>query len=311
MTIEMKRSVAAACVLGLVLSTGTMAAVAKGSTNVIDDQLWYLMADVNAELEFQGVDVRLEKIEYLTGADEAGRTVFFSDVGNKRLPEHFVPFDPRRVDWSGPAGPGDDITWTSDLTQGDAGVGLAATQAAIDNAMATWQQVRCSNLPLTRVGAPGDVGFLEFLLSGGASGSPIPVADIVQAGFFTVVDAELPPPIIGATFTFLFADDNGNPTDIDNNGRLDVAFREIYYTGNFPLGLGTPDTIDIETLVLHETGHGLSQGHFGKAFGTDANGKLHFAPRALMNAGYTGVQREVGKTDNGGHCSIWAVWPNT
>ena len=50
--------------------------------------------------------------------------------------------------------------------------------------------------------------------------------------------------------------------------------------------------------------------HFGKLFRTDANGKLHFTPRAVMNAGYTGIQQQIGKTDNAGHCSNWANWPN-
>jgi len=29
-----------------------------------------------------------------------------------------------------------------------------------------------------------------------------------------------------------------------------------------------------------------------------------------MNATYSGVQTSIGKTDNGGHCSNWASWPN-
>ena len=34
------------------------------------------------------------------------------------------------------------------------------------------------------------------------------------------------------------------------------------------------------------------------------------APEAVMNAAYTGPQRELLGTDNGGHCSIWGNWPN-
>jgi hypothetical protein len=275
----------------------------------LDGPLWSLMATVNAQLEQDEAGLRLEKVEYLTGAEQQGREVLFSDLGNKRLAAHFVPGDPRRQPWSGPLGSDDDITWATDLTQGDSGGGLAATQAAIDDAMATWQHVRCSDLPLTRLGAAGDIGFLEFLLSGGAAGSPAPAADITHGGFFTAVDVLLPPPIIAATFTLVFIDDNGEPTDIDADGRTDVALREIYYTGNFPWGDGSGDSVDVETVVLHETGHGLSQEHFGKLLQTQANGKFHFAPRALMNAGYTGVQRTVAKTDNAGHCGIWASWP--
>ena len=176
------------------------------------------------------------------------------------------------------------------------------------NAMATWNGVNCSNLPLTMVAAPGDIGFIAYFF-GIPGGSPIIAADVAHAGFGTVLDPFLPPPIIAATFTLVFVDVNGR-TDIDNNGKFDTALREIYYTNNFPWGIATPGTIDIETVVLHETGHGLSQAHFGKLFRTDSNGKFHFAPRAVMNAGYTGVQTSIRKSDNGGHCSIWGSWPN-
>ncbi|MCH7860473.1 MAG: hypothetical protein IH998_02015 [Proteobacteria bacterium] len=144
---------------------------------------------------------------------------------------------------------------------------------------------------------------MEFLLGGG--GGPFPAADIVHAGFGTIVDPIfLPPPIIAAAFTFIFLP----PTDIDNNGKIDVALREIYYTFNFPWGINTNFPIDVETIALHEAGHGLSQAHFGTLFQTDKNGKFHFSPRAVMNAGYTGVQQQLARTDEGGHCSNWASW---
>src|SRR5688500_19661074 len=64
-------------------------------------------------------------------------------------------------------------------------------------------------------------------------------------------------------------------------------------------------TTEYYTLSLHDalpiSGHGLSQDHFGKAF-LSGNGKLHFAPLAVMNASYSGVQTTIGKTDLGGHC---------
>lgn len=271
----------------------------------VDEDLMILMNDLNSELALAGADVRVEMVEYLTENDQLGRTVFFSNVGNKRLALDFVPGDPRRVDWSGPVGPGDDITWSSDTAEGAApGVGLAATQQAISNAMATWDGVDCSDLPLTEV-AGDNTGVLQFIFFG--QGSPDPSADVMNAGFGTLVDLLLPPPIIAATFTFQFVD-GGNPTDIDNDGRADAAFREIYYTNNFAWGIGT--NIDVETVVLHEVGHGLSQGHFGKLSQTDANGKFHFSPRAVMNAGYTGVQRSPLGSDNAGHCTNWGSWPN-
>lgn len=269
------------------------------------------MDDVNAQLEVQGAGFRLGVVEYFTAKDEQGRTVSFSDVGNKQLTSDFVPGDSRRTLWSG-VGPGDDITWTSDLVDGDAGVGLAPTQAAIGSAMATWQGVNCSNIPLTNVATVGDLGFAQFMVTGGASGSPFPsgiFADITHAGFGTPVDAFLPPPIIAAAITFVFFDIFG-PTDIDGNGKVDTAFVEIYYTFNFPWGIDTVFPIDVETIALHESGHGLSQAHFGKLFKTDKNGEFQFAPRAVMNSGYTGIQQSLAGTDKGGHCGNWANWPN-
>lgn len=63
-------------------------------------------------------------------------------------------------------------------------------------------------------------------------------------------------------------------------------------------------------MALHEAGHGLSQDPFGTAIVNSSNGKLHFAPRAVMNTAYSGVQQTIDQAENGGHCSIWAQWPN-
>jgi hypothetical protein len=37
-------------------------------------------------------------------------------------------------------------------------------------------------------------------------------------------------------------------------------------------------------VALHENGHALGLGHYGKVFVTTNNAKLHIAPRAVMNA---------------------------
>ena len=66
--------------------------------------------------------------------------------------------------------------------------------------------------------------------------------------------------------------------------------------------------VDFPSVVRHEVGHGLSQGHFGNVW-LDESG-LRAAPRATMNAAYTGSRRLLSGTDIGGHCSIWASWPH-
>ncbi len=55
--------------------------------------------------------------------------------------------------------------------------------------------------------------------------------------------------------------------------------------------------------------HAAALGSFGKVF-IDKKGNIKFAPLAAMNAVYVSPQQNVLGTDEGGHCSIWASWPN-
>lgn len=268
---------------------------------------------VNTALAAEGHDnVQLAVVEWITAGDEMGQTVYFNDRGNKQLDAHWVPNDPRNDIGFGL---GTALAWGID------GVGVTADASpdtqflAIMAAMQTWEDQNCSFIPLVDLGlSPYDYGFVEFLL--GFGGTPFFFPFLTHAGFVPEAFWETLEPgasefILGATFTFIWIDGPGGPpTDIDNNGKADTAFREIYYNDAFRWGDGTGGTIDIETVALHEAGHGLSQAHFGKLFRTDKNGKFHFAPRSVMNAGYTGVQRSLVGTDKGGHCSIWGSWPN-
>ena len=246
-------------------------------------------------------------IEWITSgkSDEMGRTLYFTDRGNKRLSQHFVPNDPRRGGFS-------DITYLVDRADGATSSGLSAddTQAAIDKAMSTWNGVKCSAIPVTNLGGiEMDVGFVEYVY--GFGGYPAWLADLTHAGWLSAGFFDFLAPggsdfILGVTFTIVWQE-SGYPTDIDNNDRDDVAFREINYNDKMSWAVDGSD-FDVETIALHESGHGLSQAHFGAAFRTK-NGKLHFAPRAVMNATYSGVQQKIRKSDNGGHCSNWASWP--
>lgn len=263
------------------------------------------MSDVNTALENQGLSIRLNQVEYY-GSDGAGNTVFFDNRGNKQLDADFVPGDARRGGFT-------DIAYARDGTEGATSSGLtqAQTDGAILNAMNTWDNISCSQgLVLTNIGSsPFDLGYVEALVTGGAEGDFF-FTDLMHSGFnTTVTDAVFGPGsnVLGVTFTFLWTDASGF-TDIDNNNKLDVAFRDIYYNDSFSWAIG--NNIDVETVALHEAGHGLSQAHFGKLFTSNGNGNFHFAPRAVMNAGYTGVQTTIGATDNAGHCSNWGQWPN-
>lgn len=297
-------SIASVLTVALLLFSNSVFAVSE-------EDIRASMQAMNEQLEDMGKAVRIAAVDYITATDEIGQTVYFDDR-TKQDGAHFVPSDPRRGGW-------DDITWLSANVDGAAyGVSLLDTQNAIVNAMYTWDSVECSTIPLTKLPDYGiNLGFVKYLAGyGGINGW---YADITHAGWLPGSFFDHPwvggpgasSNIVGVTFTFVWIDTTtGQPTDIDSNGREDVAFREIYYNNNFPWGIGTDWPVDVESIVLHETGHGLSQDHFGALFLTDANGKFHFAPRAVMNAGYTGVQQELTGTDIGGHCSIWGGRPN-
>jgi hypothetical protein len=271
-----------------------------------------MLEAVNAGLALQGAGYRVEIGEYVTVGDVqgAGTTVFANNRGNKQLALDFVPGDPRRGGFT-------DIAWLIDnqgaTSHPASSLTAAQTSAAIRSAMGTWQDVECSEIPLSDLGNVAlDLGVVQNVLGFGGNGAlftDLMHAGWLPAGFFDLIAQNGSTFILGVTFTFNWIDGAGNPTDIDNNGKADVAFREIYYNNAFPWRVNGGN-IDVESVALHEAGHGLSQQHFGKIFGTNANGQLHFAPLAVMNAAYSQVQHELTGSDVAGHCSNWAAWPN-
>lgn len=277
------------------------------SVDAATGHLTNLMDMMNAALAEGEYDYRVAQVEFIT-QDAMGGTVIAKDVGNKQLGFDFVANDPRRT-WSGPlGGETDDITYAIDQTP-DAeppfgGVSAADADDAIVRAMDTWDAEQCSDIALTRAPDFGvDIGLIAFL--NGLGGSPFVFADVQHAGWR---DIDFMGGVLGATFTFGFTDANGF-TDVNNDGLADAAFREIYYDPSWNWADDGAASIDIETVAVHEAGHGLSQGHFGTVR-IKNDGTLKASPRAVMNALYSGPFRSLAGTDNGGHCSNWANWPN-
>ncbi|WP_088341454.1 M10 family metallopeptidase domain-containing protein [Robiginitalea sediminis] len=257
---------------------------------------------INQMLEPYGV--QLEKMEYYS-IDGAGKTVFFSDRGNKQLSSDYVPNDPRNLG-------GLAVPYLIDGTQLNTASGFNTLQPIVD-VMDTWANVTCSSgLDIPFGGVSGaDIGFVSNVFFGFGGSNGFFPGVIVHAGtlpkaFFDAIAPGGGNGILGVTFTLTWTD------DINGDGKGDVAIKEIYYNDafNWQDRVATGTGIDFQTVALHEVGHALSQAHFGKLSRTEANGKLHFSPRALMNAGYTGVNRVVEKTDQAGHCSNWSNWPN-
>jgi hypothetical protein len=276
------------------------------------------LAEMNVRLRAADItNVAIGKAELLvhsTGAGEFATTIIANDRTHL-LADQFVENDPRR-------GGSPDISYLIDQSDGSA-LGFNAARAVItlsnaitelqlDLSVAAWNQLTCNGPAFVKVPDTGaDPDLVDGLVAGNPALIGTPFADVTHAGwlpaaFFNALAPNGGTSFIAVTFTFIFVDDEGNPTDVDRNGRADVAFREIYYNRAFAWGTGgNPINVDIQTAAIHEFGHGLGLAHFGKLF-IKNNGTLQFAPIARMNGGYTGEDRQLYGPDNAAFCHIWA-----
>ena len=188
----------------------------------------------------------------------------------------------------------------------------SVTEPEIDASMAAWGAMNCSGPAMLKIEDDGsDPDVVDGLIYGDPALIGTPRADITHAGwlppdFFDALAPDGSSFILAVTFTFVFIDEAGNPTDIDGDGRDDAAFREIYYNLAFPWGTGGASyNVDIQSVAIHEAGHALGLAHFGKIF-IKNNGRLQFAPKAIMNAAYVDEDRRILGTDSGAFCQAWA-----
>lgn len=271
------------------------------------------IANIRSQLglpEGNHVVARVELLYDMYAAHEAPATLILANDRVRLTVPQWVQNDPRRGGHSG-------LTWGY-LGFNPVGVGFfdpatgavrAATPGEVESrvveAMGAWQDRPCFNAPLVRR-FPGEA-----------------MPDIIHVGwlskdFFPLFQN---PGILGVTITSWFVNNLQEqiPTDIDGNGRPDIAVTEIVYnahrvwSNNGPLG-----SIDLFTVIAHESGHAFGLNHFGKVF---VNGKrvtyneqgqpvidvddIKYAPKALMNAVYVTGRTDILGTDNGGFCSIW------
>lgn len=192
------------------------------------------------------------KAEYITapGSAQQGKTVIFSDRGNKQLEDDFSPF--ASLDGSS------DISYYLDQTRPSSGISLSRTESALQIVVTTWESVQCSDLGLNRIShIPIPIGIVAWIY--GFPGEPDYVADVNHAGWMPGSFFESLAPggsrfILGATFTFLLVDGNRNLIDTNKDGKWDVGVREIYYNDNFSWN-DDGTAIDVETVALHEIEH--------------------------------------------------------
>lgn len=246
---------------------------------------------------------------------EAGRVIWLRrDLGNANLAHDFVYGDPRRAAFNG-GHPGVTYAVNTGFPSDDAN--LQDQVGWLQRSVAIWDAADCADLTLRMNSIPpGQRGVIALFLQTGI----IPLtwtADVTQVGFLGA--GTIFPPGTGTlavTYTLMWEDRFGNLTDIDGNGKADLALREIYYNDQYEWADNgvdgrQPDGIryfDFPTVAVHEVGHGFSAAHFGSIGLKDDH--LVAEPRAVMNAVYGGVLRELTGRDLGAHCSNWAEWPN-
>ena len=182
----------------------------------------------------------------------------------------------------------------------------------------TWDNLACADLTLSENDVDDNTpGLVQNFFAGGGINIGLIEANLTQVGFLGI--SSIFPPgsnTLGVAYTLFWTDAEGNFTDIDGNGKIDVALRELYYNDQYEWadnGVEGPQAngsriFDFPTVAIHEAGHGVSMAHFGN-IGVK-NGSLFVSPRSIMNAIYGGLLREPVGRDKGSLCSNWAQWPN-
>ena len=224
----MKRwAVALALVAGFGVATASRPTAQPGRQ---DTSILAKITQINRQLAASGLNIAVEQIEFFTLGD--GRP-------SNRIHEQgfrWVANDPRRL------ADGDNITYLVDQSDGDTASGLtsAQTEGAIDRAINTWDaQAAMKKVDLVKRADTGeDPDIFDSFFGFGGLGNPF-LADIVNAGWLPrAFFEEVGGPgggrgILAFSVTFIFTDDNNNPTDINGDNRLDTALNEVYYNNTF------------------------------------------------------------------------------
>jgi hypothetical protein len=288
-----------------VLATVSMFLFASISLNIVHAQ------------SFSGHHMVLGLAEIISdpNSGEAGRTVWLrKDLGNGQLDHDYVYNDPRRAELNGGYG---GISYGIKTGFKSTDVNLTNQTYWLRETINIWDRQTCSNLTLRENAVnPSTPGLVANYFATGVIDISLVQADLTQVGFLGVGPLFAPgTSTLGVTYTLFWEDENGNLTDIDGNGKIDVALREIYYNDQYNWAdngvegtVGGVRYFDFPSVAVHEVGHGFSAAHFGNIGRKD--GVLVASPRVVMNAIYGGTLRSLTGRDVGSHCSNWAQWPN-
>ncbi len=272
-----------------------------------------VLDSINHALVARDLNVQIARAEFVLAnrpGDAATGQVIFANDRAKRLTSGWVGGDGRRL------ADGDRITWLDldPFMAANGAGGPVDAGPAVDAAFATWGKQTCTTLDVAKRawdGTTNPSAILDLGIPSDPFAADISVLGYLPGSLFDLVLGDgAAENVLGVTFTFVFVDGDGHPTDINHDGHDDTALKEIWFNNEFiwtTTGLG--GAIDAETVALHESGHAFELGHFGRIFGTLGNLTLHVAPRAVMNAVILGTLRSPLGTDNAAFCGFWSAWP--
>lgn len=278
-------------VLFALLVGGSITAPAQVSADAIEEiQVADILIAANETLRAQGMDYLIEGVEFLSSSK--GRQSFQlhrQDYG-------WVFQDPRRSEARFPG-----LTWALDrswLEESTHRAQFDALAKSLTRVAAAWNQSQCLTAPVLYPRTPDtdDLTVADAVLGQGGFGSPL-VVDIVIGGFRADLETLFGPTTLAFTITFVFVDSEGEPTDLDRDGRMDTATAEIYLNDALAWsfdGVPPPGSFDAETVALHELGHALGLPHFGAP------------PVASMNPSYRGPAPVPTAVDQAALCSLLA-----
>lgn len=271
-----------------------------------------MLDEVNRQLAAAGARYRAARAEMslVSGAPPEMASVVFSNDRTLHIGVRWVAGDPRR-----PTGDALRLYFYDPLAAVNTMGGLQDGRPQVAASFATWAGQACTPLDFQPVAFDGT--FPSGVLAGGdPSVGDINTLGFLPGAFFDLLAEDGSQFILGVTFPFVWGDLDGQgnfiPSDIDRDGNLDYAFAEVWYNNAFTWTLtGFGGDADVQTVALHENGHTLGLGHFGKVHATFSpfGGRLHVSPRAVMNAFILGTLRAPLGSDNAALCSYYATWP--